>query len=91
MHTLVPGFEDKFISDLKESIVIVKSYPTNKKPTENIKIYGTLGLLPTAVQEKFCSQYQKTRLFYNATCNKLGLCLSSEEEQSQESKTVLKL
>ncbi|CEG58379.1 pyridoxal phosphate-dependent decarboxylase family protein [Legionella fallonii] len=89
VHTLVEGFEDKFINDLKDSIAAVKQYPADKKPTGNVKVYGTIGILPTAVQEIVCTQYQKARLFYEATCSRLGLFSppKREEEKTKEDRS----
>ncbi|HHF7372987.1 pyridoxal phosphate-dependent decarboxylase family protein [Legionella bozemanae] len=90
VHTLVEHFEDKFISDLQESIAAVKKYPEDKKPTGNVKVYGTIGILPTAVQEMVCRQYQKTRLYYEATCSKLGLFSASKKQEEEMDKPEIK-
>lgn len=84
VHTLVEHFEEKFISDLGEAITAVKQYPADKKPTGNVKVYGTIGMLPTAVQEMVCRQYQRARLYYEATCTKLGFFASSSKQEIKE-------
>lgn len=84
VHTLVDHFEEKFISDLDAAITAVKQYPADKKPTGNVKVYGTIGMLPTAVQEMVCRQYQKARLYYEATCTKLGFFAPSSKQEIKE-------
>lgn len=63
------NFEHKkeIISDLRQSIQEVKSYPPDKKPSGNVKVYGAIGMMPTPVQREVGVQYQKARLFYEAT------------------------
>ena len=67
VHTLVEGFEDKFISDLKTAIAGVKSYPDDKAPEGNVKVYGAISTMPSQVQRLVCLGYQKARLAFNAT------------------------
>ena len=64
VHTLIEGFEDKFITDLQASILDAKAFPPDSKPPENVKVYGAIGMMPTAVQKEVGIQYQKARLFY---------------------------
>ncbi len=47
------------------------------------KVYGTIGILPTAVQEMVCRQYQRTRLYYEATCSKLGIFSTSSTPEKE--------
>jgi glutamate/tyrosine decarboxylase-like PLP-dependent enzyme len=65
VHTLMPNFKEQFVEDLLEAVSIVKTFPKNKKPSGNMKVYGTIGVLPTAIQSEICEQYQKTRLDLN--------------------------
>ncbi|BCA95661.1 putative sphingosine-1-phosphate lyase [Legionella antarctica] len=79
VHTLVEEFDKKFINDLHDAIVSVKQYSSEKKPGGNVKVYGAVGMMPSAVQEEICIQYQKARLSYEAR-NKLGLFAPIPEE-----------
>ncbi|STY29900.1 sphingosine-1-phosphate lyase I [Legionella wadsworthii] len=83
VHTLVEDFENLFILDLQQAIDTVKNYPSNKKAEGNVKVYGSIGMLPTAVQEMVCRQYQKARLYYDATCSKLGLFSGSNKQEKE--------
>lgn len=83
VHTLVDRFEDKFIKDLQESIEAVKQYPADKKPEGNVKVYGTIGILPTQVQEVICRQYQRARLYYEATCTQLGFFSTPDRQENK--------
>lgn len=62
VHTLVEGFAQQFIADLKQAVQAVKYYPTDKKPSGNVKVYGVVGTLPTAIQQEVCIGYQRERL-----------------------------
>lgn len=79
VHTLIDGFEDQFINDLKNAITAVRAYPADKKPSGNVKIYGTVGMLPTSLQREMCIQYQKARLVFVGLGNKLGFFASDKE------------
>ncbi|WP_454784246.1 pyridoxal phosphate-dependent decarboxylase family protein [Legionella sp. WA2024007413] len=90
VHTLIEHFEDKFMSDLQEAVNDVKEYPADKKPTGNVKVYGTIGVLPTAVQEMVCRQYQKARLYYEATCSKLGIFATNSKQEKEPEEQEIK-
>ncbi|KTC86818.1 pyridoxal phosphate-dependent decarboxylase family protein [Legionella brunensis] len=87
VHTLVEGFEDKFIKDLNEAIATVKKYPANKEPTGNVKTYGAVGMMPTAVQRDVCVQYQKERLHYRAAATKLGIFTTEPDTNNLKQET----
>ncbi len=67
VHTLVEGFKEQFIKDLVCAIATVKAYPADKKPSGNVKVYGAVGMMPTAVQKEVSVQYQKARLNFNGS------------------------
>ncbi|CEK10729.1 pyridoxal phosphate-dependent decarboxylase family protein [Legionella hackeliae] len=83
VHTLVKGFEDKFIKDLIDAVNAVKQYPANKKPSGNVKVYGTVGMMPTAVQEAVCIQYQKERLKFKGAADS-GFFAATTDLKSEE-------
>ncbi|WP_019218452.1 pyridoxal phosphate-dependent decarboxylase family protein [Legionella tunisiensis] len=70
VHTLVPNLADGFIKDLKAAIATVKTYPSDHKPGGNVKVYGAVGTMPTAVQQEVCDQYQLARLGFNFLPNR---------------------
>lgn len=65
VHTEVEQFKERFIADLTAAITAVKQYPPGKKPEGEVKVYGTVGIMPTPIQEEACVQYQRSRLFYS--------------------------
>ncbi len=67
VHTLVDGLAEQFSDDLRQAIETVKAYPIDHKPTGNVKVYGAVGMMPTAVQKEVCKQYQQARLAYSGT------------------------
>ncbi len=69
VHTLVEGFEQMFIQDLRDSVSAVKNCPSDKKPHSGseVKVYGTVSMLPTEVQQEVCIQYQKARQSFTPT------------------------
>lgn len=69
VHTLVNNLENKFIDDLAASILAVKTYAKDRKASGNVKVYGAVGMMPTAVQAEVCLQYQKERLAFKASKN----------------------
>ncbi|WP_133131307.1 hypothetical protein [Legionella yabuuchiae] len=81
VHVLTQGFEDKFIRDLTDSIHAVKAYPSNKKPTGNVKVYGLLPTMPTEVQKMVSTAYQKVRLFFRSNTPNVN---ESIQEQSNQ-------
>ena len=62
VHTLVDDFTKKFISDLLDALTIVKELPSTHKPSGNVKVYGTVGMMPTGLQQRVCEEYQVARL-----------------------------
>ena len=97
VHTLVHGFEDKFMSDLCQAIAAVKAYPADQKPSGNVKVYGAIGMMPTAVQRQVCLQYQGARLAFAAKPSEEGMFatkkqngVSLEEHNEEKSPAALK-
>jgi sphinganine-1-phosphate aldolase len=90
VHTLVEGFENKLIHDLQESIAAVKLYPPKKEPTGNVKAYGTIRTLATAVQKMLCTNYQKARLYFEATCSSLGMFSPPKKKEAEPTALTVK-
>jgi sphinganine-1-phosphate aldolase len=59
VHTLIEGFAEQFIQDLKNAVSTASKYPKTQELPGNVKVYGTIGILPTEVQKLVCEQYQK--------------------------------
>lgn len=73
VHTLIEDFEDKFMHDLKQAIMTVKSYPKDMKPSGNVKVYGAIEMMPTSLQQAVGTAYQKARLSYESSSQKMRL------------------
>lgn len=67
VHASIDEFEVQFINDLEEAVLAVKNYPVDMKPRGNVKVYGTVGMMPIELQREICNQYQKERLKFKAT------------------------
>ena len=81
VHTLIPNFQEKFINDICDAIAAVKAYPADKKPSGNVKVYGAIGMMPTAIQRQVCLQYQRARLAFEAKPCKVGIFSRSERQE----------
>jgi len=90
VHTLVEGFEDRFIHDLKSAVDDVMTYPADKKPGGNVKVYGAVGMLPTAIQRAICIDYQKVRLALKS-CVGFFSSQSHEEEQGSDIRNAVSM
>lgn len=73
VHTLIEDFEEKFMKDLTQSIITVKAYHEHAKPAGNVKVYGAIGVMPTDVQQAVGVAYQKARLCYESSAQKMRL------------------
>lgn len=82
VHTLIKGFNIQFTHDLINAIAAVKAYPPGQKPGGNVKVYGAVGMMPSAVQKEVCVQYQKARLAYDATPVRLGMFAVTDKRSS---------
>lgn len=90
VHTLIHGFEEKFINDLIYSILAVKAYGVDKKSTGQVKVYGAIGVMPTDVQEAVGIAYQKARLHYEGPSSKGGLFNQESVKNNTEERLSLR-